>query len=85
MGFLFFLYSLPYLPRSFAVALPLVAVLTAKVLYLTEHVKRNRNDLHSRRGLEILVAQRRRLLKYLRSQSTQRYGVLIRKLGIRAM
>ena len=59
--------------------------MTAKVLYLTEHVKRNRNDLHSRRGLEILVAQRRRLLKYLRSQSTQRYGVLIRKLGIRAM
>ena len=62
-----------------------MAVLTAKVLYLTEHVKRNRNDLHSRRGLEILVAQRRRLLKYLRSQSTQRYGVLIRQLGIRAM
>jgi small subunit ribosomal protein S15 len=62
-----------------------VAVLTAKVQYLTEHVKRNRNDLHSRRGLEILVAQRRRLLKYLRAQSTQRYGVLVRKLGIRAL
>jgi len=62
-----------------------VAVLTTKIAYLTEHIKKNRNDLHSRRGLEIMVAQRRRLLKYLRSQSMQRYGNLIRKLGIRAM
>ena len=63
----------------------IVAVLTTKIAYLTEHIKKNRNDLHSRRGLEIMVAQRRRLLKYLRSQSMQRYGNLIRKLGIRAM
>lgn len=62
-----------------------MAVLTTKIAYLTEHIKKNRNDLHSRRGLEIMVAQRRRLLKYLRSQSMQRYGNLIRKLGIRAM
>jgi len=60
-------------------------VLTTKIAYLTEHIKKNRNDLHSRRGLEMMVAQRRRLLKYLRSQSMQRYGTLIRKLGIRAM
>jgi small subunit ribosomal protein S15 len=59
------------------------AVLTQKINNLTEHLKTHKKDFSSRRGLLILVGQRRRLLDYLKGKSTQRYEDLIKKLDIR--
>jgi len=60
-----------------------VALLTNRIGYLTEHFKTNAKDHHSRRGLLKLVSRRRRLLDYLKSESTDRYQKLIERLGLR--
>jgi small subunit ribosomal protein S15 len=60
-----------------------VALLSERISYLTEHFKIHAKDHHSRRGLLMLVGQRRRLLDYLKSQDTNRYTDLIRRLGLR--
>jgi small subunit ribosomal protein S15 len=60
-----------------------VALLTERIKQLTEHFKIHIKDHHSRRGLLMLVSQRRRLLDYLRSRDIARYRTLITTLGIR--
>jgi small subunit ribosomal protein S15 len=60
-----------------------VAILSERINYLTEHFKTHAKDHHSRRGLLMLVGQRRRLLDYLKHKDTARYAELIRRLGIR--
>lgn len=60
-----------------------VAVLTEEISRLTGHLKENPNDNHSRRGLLGMVAQRKKLLDYLKDDDTRRYGRLIKKLGIK--
>jgi small subunit ribosomal protein S15 len=60
-----------------------VALLSQRILQLTEHFKANKQDHHSRRGLLTMVARRRKLLKYLKDRSPQRYQALIQSLGIR--
>jgi small subunit ribosomal protein S15 len=60
-----------------------IAVLTQRIGELTEHFKTHLKDHHSRRGLLSMVARRRRLLKYLKGASPERYQALIQKLGIR--
>ncbi len=59
------------------------AVLTERILNLTEHCKANHKDFHSRRGLLMLVGRRRRLLNYLKDRDIDRYTALIGRLGIR--
>jgi small subunit ribosomal protein S15 len=60
-----------------------VAILTKRVLELTEHLKVHQKDHHSRRGLLLMVSKRRRLLKYLMNQDGDRYQELIKRLGLR--
>ncbi len=60
-----------------------IAVLTARIQELTEHLKVNKKDHHSRRGLLKMVGQRRGLLDYLKKTDIERYRSLIEKLGIR--
>ena len=60
-----------------------VALLSARIDYLTEHFKTHSKDHHSRRGLLKLVGQRRRLLDYLKRYDNQRYKTLIERLGLR--
>ena len=60
-----------------------VAILTTRILNLTEHLKTHKKDFHSRRGLLIMVGQRRRLLDYLQSKNEARYLDLISRLGLR--
>ncbi len=60
-----------------------VAVLTERIKDLTEHLKDHKHDHHSRRGLLLLVGQRRRLLGYLQNVDINRYRTLIEKLGLR--
>ena len=60
-----------------------VAIITARISYLTDHFKVHKKDHHSRRGLLILVSKRRRLLDYIRRDNEDRYRNLITKLGIR--
>ena len=60
-----------------------IAVLSARIQELTEHLKSNPKDHHSRRGLLKMVGQRRGLLDYLKSKDINRYRELIEKLGIR--
>ena len=60
-----------------------VAMLTQRILDLTEHSRQHKHDHHSRRGLLLLVGQRRRLLRYLESVDVERYRALIKKLGLR--
>ena len=60
-----------------------VALLSERISYLTEHFKTHVKDHHSRRGLHKLVGQRRRLLDYLKRKDADRYGEVIKKLGIR--
>jgi small subunit ribosomal protein S15 len=60
-----------------------VALLTKRIEYLTEHFKIHAKDHHSRRGLLMLVGQRRRLLEYLRQKDLGRYRSLIERLGLR--
>ena len=60
-----------------------VSLLTGRINQLTEHLKIHKHDLHSRRGLLMMVGQRRRLLAYLSRKSPDRYRALIAKLGLR--
>ena len=60
-----------------------VALLTARINHLTEHLREHRHDHHSRRGLLMLVGQRRRLLNYLQRRDLDRYRALIGELGLR--
>ena len=60
-----------------------VALLSRRISQLTEHFKTHQKDHHSRRGLLTMVAQRRKLLKYLKDRSPERYKTLIQSLGIR--
>ena len=60
-----------------------VSILTERINNLTEHLKEHKKDHHSRRGLLIMVGQRRRLLDYLNRKSTARYQDLIKRLGLR--
>jgi small subunit ribosomal protein S15 len=60
-----------------------VAILSERIRNLTEHFKDHKKDFHSRRGLLILVGQRRRLLDYLKAKNVSRYEQLISRLGLR--
>ena len=60
-----------------------VAILTTRINNLTGHLKTHKKDFHSRRGLLVMVGQRRRLLDYLNSNSNERYAELIKSLGLR--
>lgn len=60
-----------------------VAILSQRIAQLTEHFKSHQKDHHSRLGLLTMVARRRRLLKYLKANSPERYKELITRLGIR--
>ncbi|HSR36945.1 MAG TPA: 30S ribosomal protein S15 [Desulfurivibrionaceae bacterium] len=60
-----------------------IALLSARITYLTEHFQTHKKDHHSRRGLLKLVGQRRRLLDYLKGKDVDGYRTLIQKLGIR--
>ncbi len=60
-----------------------VAVLTEQINQLNSHLLVHTHDFHSRRGLYLMIGQRRRLLNYLRNEDVDRYQVLINKLGIR--
>ena len=60
-----------------------IAILSERITNLTEHFKIHKQDVHSRRGLLIMVGRRRRLLDYLKSKDVSRYEALIKKLGIR--
>lgn len=60
-----------------------VALLTRRISDLTEHLKQHKHDHHSRRGLLLLVGQRRRLLSYLKDRDIERYRSLIARLGLR--
>ena len=60
-----------------------VAILSSRIATLTEHFKTHKKDNHSRRGLLMMVAQRRKLLDYLKKVNEARYNVLIAKLGLR--
>ncbi len=60
-----------------------VAVLTERIVNLTTHFKMHGKDVHSRRGLLMMVSKRRRLLDYLKKKDDQRYQKLIEKLGLR--
>lgn len=59
------------------------AIFTEKITELSKHLKKNRKDVHSRRGLLGMVNKRRRLLKYLKGQDEKRYKSLTKKLGIK--
>ena len=60
-----------------------IALLTARINDLTEHLRTHRKDHHSRRGLLMLVGQRRRLLNYLQRDDLEGYRALVRELGLR--
>jgi len=60
-----------------------IALLTARINHLTEHLREHKGDHHSRRGLLMLVGQRRRLLNYLQRHHLDRYRTLIGELGLR--
>ncbi|MCX5825377.1 MAG: 30S ribosomal protein S15 [Deltaproteobacteria bacterium] len=60
-----------------------IALLSARIEYLTEHFKTHKKDHHSRRGLLKLVSQRRRLLDYVKNKDVERYRAVIQRLGLR--
>ena len=60
-----------------------IAILSARIGYLTEHFKTHAMDHHSRRGLLKMVGRRRRLLDYLKGKDSERYAGIIKRLGIR--
>lgn len=59
-----------------------IALLSERISYLTEHLKKHKKDFHSRRGLLILVGRRRRLLTYLKNKDPQGYGEVAKELKI---
>ena len=60
-----------------------IALLTARISHLTEHLKTHRKDFHSRRGLLMMAARRRKLLDYLKKNELKRYQAIVEKLGLR--
>ncbi len=60
-----------------------VAILTERIKNLTEHMQQHKKDFHSRRGLLVMVGQRRRLLDYMKRKDRARYDSVIQKLGLR--
>ena len=60
-----------------------VAILSERITNLTEHLKTHKKDFHSRRGLLMMVGQRRRLLDYVKGKDQTRYEALIKRLGLR--
>ncbi len=60
-----------------------VALLTARINQLTEHLKANKKDHHSRRGLFLMIGRRRRLLSYLNTRDAEHYREVLQKLGLR--
>lgn len=60
-----------------------IAILTERINYLTEHLKVHKKDHHSRRGLLMMVGQRRALLNYLKAKNVERYRTILEKLGLR--
>lgn len=60
-----------------------VAILSERIRNLTEHLKTHNKDFHSRRGLLVMVGQRRRMLDYLKAKDTARYEQIIARLGLR--
>lgn len=60
-----------------------VAILSKRITNLTEHLKVHKKDFHSRRGLLVMVGQRRRLLDYLSNKDSERYQTLIKRLDLR--
>lgn len=60
-----------------------IAILTNRILNLTEHMKEHKHDFHSRRGLIMMVGQRRRLLDYLKKKDADRYAAILEPLGLR--
>ena len=60
-----------------------IALLTARINSLTEHLKIHKHDFHTRHGLTKMVSQRRRLMRYLKGKSAQRYSSVIKELEIR--
>ena len=60
-----------------------VALLTERINYLTEHLKRHKKDFHSRRGLLMLVGRRRRLLQYLKKKDPKKYDEVVKELNLR--
>ena len=60
-----------------------IAILTTRIKQLTEHLKANPKDFHSRRGLQKMVGQRRNMLNYLKKKDIDRYRAIVEKLGLR--
>ena len=60
-----------------------IALLSHRIAHLTEHLKQHKHDHHSRRGLLLLVGQRRRLLNYLQKTDIERYRSIVERLGLR--
>ena len=60
-----------------------IALLTKRIAHLTEHLKEHKGDHHSRRGLMLMVGQRRRLLNYVAKEDINHYRALVKRLGIR--
>lgn len=60
-----------------------IAILTERINYLNEHLKANKKDHHSRRGLMKMVGQRRSLLDYLKKKDFERYRTILKRLGLR--
>lgn len=60
-----------------------IAILTTRIADLTEHLKSNPKDFHSRRGLQMMVGQRRNMLNYLKKKDINRYRAIVEKLGLR--
>ena len=60
-----------------------VAILTARIEHLKKHLEEHKQDNHSRRGIVMMVAKRRKLLDYLKRKEESRYDILIEKLGLR--
>ncbi|MFT5881891.1 MAG: small subunit ribosomal protein S15 [Crocinitomicaceae bacterium] len=60
-----------------------IALLTVRILHLTDHMNANKKDLHSRRGLLQMVSRRRKLLDYVKGKSEERYQKAIKGLGLR--
>ncbi len=60
-----------------------IALLSHRISHLTDHLKKHKHDHHSRRGLLLLVGQRRRLLNYLKKTEIERYRSIVERLGLR--
>jgi small subunit ribosomal protein S15 len=60
-----------------------IAILSARITELTEHLKTNHNDNHSRRGMYKMIGKRKNLLNYLQKKDIERYRAIVEKLGLR--